>query len=43
MVLDLLGLPENIKKIVMLILGLIFLLSLLGQLGIYGPSYGVYR
>ena len=34
LIIDALGLPANIKKIVVIIVGLIFLLSLLSQLGI---------
>lgn len=34
LIIDALGLPPNIKKIVVIIVGLIFLLALLSQLGL---------
>lgn len=42
LVLDALEVPPNIRKIVLLILGLIALVVLLGQLGLFGPGYVAY-
>lgn len=43
LIVEQLGFPENIKKIIYIILGLIFLLVLLGQLGFIGPEYHILR
>lgn len=42
LVVDALTLPDNVKKIVFLILGLIGLLILISQLGLLGPGYVSY-
>jgi hypothetical protein len=39
LIVEQLGFPDNIKKVIYIILGLIFLLVLLGQLGLIGNAY----